>query len=308
MLVFVNSTILPFQALAQTSLVAQNTAPIPFPRPNRNNLQTTTTPTPATIVNTNINKEQSLTLNARISQDGSILSRGVVWRIFNAEPKKNGEMVLLNKSETSPAQFLLKSGDYIVHASYGYAQVSETINVSENTQKTIILNSGALRLNAAIVGDIPISSSEMKFDVSTAALSEEDRVIVARDVKPNSMINLNAGNYNVISKFGNINARVSADLKVEPGQITDATLYHRAGRVSFKLVSEAGGRAIPDVDWEIKTVEGKTIFTSMSAFPSTILSEGDYSIIAKRGQNIYNRDFSVQPGPAREIEVSISVY
>jgi hypothetical protein len=38
--------------------------------------------------------------------------------------------------------------------------------------------------------------------------------------------------------------RHAPDLRVEPGQLTDATLYHRAAQMSFKLVSEAGGEAI----------------------------------------------------------------
>ena len=53
----------------------------------------------------------------------------------------------------------------------------------------------------------------------------------------------------VISYFGAVNATVRADLRVEPGKLTEATLYHKAAQISFRLVSEAGGEAIADVDW-----------------------------------------------------------
>jgi hypothetical protein len=102
---------------------------------------------------------------------------------------------------------------------------------------------------------------------------------------------------------------VRADLRVEPGQLTDATLYHRAAQVSFKLVSEAGGEAIADIDWTVKTADGaSTVFTNTGAFPSTVLQEGDYLVFAKRGETVFNREFEVQPGQPREIEVLTTVY
>ena len=88
-----------------------------------------------------------------------------------------------------------------------------------------------------------------------------------------------------------------ADLRVEPGQLTDATLYHRAAQISFKLVSEPGGEAIADIEWTVKTAAGETVFTDLGAFPATVLAEGDYLVLAKRGEDVFNREFQVQPGP-----------
>ncbi len=153
--------------------IAQTIAPVPYPPINRSintneQISIPTTPPPSTTqTNSTISdKEQPLTLIARISETGSVINDGVTWRIFEAEPAENGEMILLEKSENSIASFSLLSGDYIIHASYGRAQASETINVGEGgTKKTLILNSGALRLNAAISGDLPIRYSMQKFDI-----------------------------------------------------------------------------------------------------------------------------------------------
>jgi hypothetical protein len=101
---------------------------------------------------------------------------------------------------------------------------------------------------------------------------------------------------------------VRADLKVEAGQLTDATLYHRASQVSFKLVSEAGGEAIADVDWTVKTADGTSVFTNTGAFPTTVLQEGDYTVFAKRNDKVYNRQFQVKPGQPQDIEVLTTVY
>jgi hypothetical protein len=132
--------------------------------------------------------------------------------------------------------------------------------------------------------------------------------MVAADLPPNEIVTLNAGTYHIVSRFGDINAVVRADLRVEPGELTDATLYHHASEVSFKLVSEEGGEAIADVEWTVKTGDGTTIFTDRGAFPSTVLGEGEYLILAKLGDQVYNREVQIQPGSPREIEVLSSIY
>lgn len=253
-------------------------------------------------------KKQRVTLTAQITENGMNIPEGLVWRVFDTQVDNSGELALLEKSEKATADFELVPGQYVVHVAYGRAQASETIDVAEGgTNRSIVLDAGAMRLNAAITGDVSIPINQLRFDVFTAG-SEGDRTIVAQNLAANDIVTLNAGTYHVISYFGAINAVVRADLRVEPGQLTDATLYHRASQVTFKLVTEAGGEAIADVDWTVKTASGETVFTDIGAFPATVLSEGDYLVLAKRGEAVFNREFQVQPGPSREIEVLTAVY
>jgi len=170
-----------------------------------------------------------------------------------------------------------------------------------------VLEAGALRLNSAVTGDIPIDPTLLTFDIFTGG-DEASRTVVAEGLLANDIVTLNAGTYHIVSHFGTINAVVRADLRVEPGQLTDATLYHHASQVSFKLVSEAGGEAIADVDWTVKTSDGATIFTDLGAFPATVLAEGDYLVLAKQGEQVFNRAFDIKAGPAREIEVLTSAF
>ena len=164
-----------------------------------------------------------------------------------------------------------------------------------------------MRLNAAVTGDVSIPINLLRFDIFTAG-NEADRTLVAQNLSANDIVTLNAGTYHVVSYFGDINAVVRADLRVEPGQMTEATLYHRSAQVTFKLVTETGGEAIADVEWTVKTADGATVYSNIGAFPATVLAEGDYLVLAKRGDTVYNREFEVQPGPGREIEVLTTVY
>lgn len=252
---------------------------------------------------------QPVTLSAKISEEGAIIPNGLVWRVFDTKTDSTGQLALLAKSEESVAVFNLVPGDYVLHVAYGRSQATDTIRVEPGTNsKILVLNSGALRLNAAISGDVPILATNLTFEIRSSGEGAQDRVLVADKIRPGELVHLNAGVYHIISYFGTINAQVKADLRVEPGELTDATLYHRASEIRFKLVSEDRGEAIADVDWTVKNPADETIYSDFGAFPATILAEGSYTVIAKRGVNVYNRDFQVLAGPSRQIEVLTTVY
>lgn len=293
--------------------------PLPRPRPDPNNLPPAPAPAPAAeqapapgtaadAIAAVTNVPQSVTLTARITQDGPSIPEGVVWRVFDSVPDAQGNMTLVAKSEDATARLDLPPGQYVVHAAYGRAQLSESLSVVPGSnEKVVDLEAGALRLNSAVTGDIPIEPTQLRFDIYTAG-EESNRVLIAENLPPNDIVTLNAGTYHIISRFGTVNAVVRADLRVEAGELTDATLYQRASEVSFRLVSEEGGEAIADVEWTVKTPEGETVFSDRGAFPSTVLAEGDYLIFAKQGEQVYNREVQVVSGGSREIEVLTSVY
>lgn len=252
---------------------------------------------------------QPVHLSAKVTEDGATIPEGVTWRVFDTRTDASGELALVAKSDDADARLELPPGEYVVHVAYGRAQASATLNVATgDNEKAIVLDAGALRLNAAVTGDIAIPTNLLHFDVFTSGPNEADRVPVAEDVNANDIMTLNAGTYHVVSYFGDVNAVVRADLRVEPGQLTEATLYHRASQITFKLVSETGGEAIADVEWTVRDTSGKVLYSDISAFPATVLGEGEYTVLAKRGENVFNRAFEVAPGQAKEIEVRTDVY
>ena len=293
---------------------ASEMPPLPRPRPDPDTLPPAVpaqVETPAPVQSTEATEAiaavasapQPVSLSARITQEGAPIPDGLVWRIFDTRPDASGELALVAKSDEGNAKVELAPGEYVVHVAYGRAQTSETMSVVPGpNEKTFVLEAGALRLNSAVTGDIPIDPTLLTFDIFTGG-DEASRTVVAEGLLANDIVTLNAGTYHIVSHFGTINAVVRADLRVEPGQLTDATLYHHASQVSFKLVSEAGGEAIADVDWTVKTSDGATIFTDLGAFPATVLAEGDYLVLAKQGEQVFNRAFDIKAGPAREIEV-----
>jgi hypothetical protein len=305
---------LPFAPFAPSAIAqeAGELPPLPRPRPDRDSLPAVAAPaaaTPATEAITALTSApQPVALSARITPESAPIPDGLVWRIFDTRPDASGELALVAKSDLGAPTVELPPGDYVVHIAYGRAQASEPLAVVPGSnEKSFVLQAGALRLNSAVSGDVAIPVGLLKFDIFTSG-EGNGRSLIAEGLSPNEIVTLNAGTYHIVSYFGAVNAVVRADLRVEPGQLTDATLYHHAAQISFKLVSEAGGEAIADVEWTVKTGDGATVFSELGAFPSTVLSEGDYLVLAKQGAQVFNREFQVQPGAPSEVEVLTTVY
>lgn len=287
--------------------------PLPRPRPDREAQPAAPVPsvqasTATDAISAIANTPQPVRLSALITDEGQPIPDGLTWSVFNASPGETGEMVLIAETDAGITNLELPPGEYRLHVAYGHAQASDTMRVEAGmNEKVLVLHAGALRLNSAVTGDIPISPAQVTFDIYSAG-AESSQALVAEDVPPNQIVTLNADIYQIVSRFGTINAEVRASLRVEPGQLTDATLYHHASEVSFKLVSETGGEAIADVEWTVQTSDGKTVFTDRGAFPSAVFAEGEYLVFAKVGDRVYNREIQVQPGSAREIEVLSTIY
>ena len=123
---------------------------------------------------------------------------------------------------------------------------------------------------------------------------------------PGLVLRLSAGTYHVISRYGAINAVVRADIEVEAGKLTEAVMRHAGAEATLKLVSEEGGEALANTSWTVITEAGATVHESVGAFPSLILAEGNYTAVADHQGKIYSRDFTIEPGVNRDIEVRLS--
>ena len=244
-------------------------------------------------------------LAARLSETGQALDSGVVWRVFNETGNATQPLQLVQTSTGGQAEFRLPAGEYVVHAAYGHSGQSRRMFIGGDIKtETIILNAGGLRLSAAIAEDLPLATDVVTFDI---ARRDEDsggvRETVASNAKQGAIYRLNAGTYQVTSRYGDVNAVVRAEITVQPGQLTDATIYHRAAEITLKLVNDSGGEALANTAWSILTPGGDVVFEEVGAFPSVILGEGVYTIVAKHEIGMFSRQFSVIAGHSRDVEV-----
>lgn len=246
-------------------------------------------------------------LEARLTGDGEPVQEGLVWRIFSPAPGDDGKLPLLASAEGGSAGFQLMPGDYYVNVAFGRAGATKKLTVPSSgapEKQVLVLDAGGMVLNGVAGSDLRIPPDKMSFSIySSDVLDDGERGLVVADVRPNTIVRLNAGTYHIVSEYGNVNASVRANIQVEAGKLTEATIQHRAAQVALKLVSEDGGEAIADTAWSVLTAAGDTVSESVSAFPTLILAEGEYIAVARNKEKIYQRTFTVEAG--RNIDVEL---
>ncbi|WP_027145021.1 hypothetical protein [Mesorhizobium sp. WSM3626] len=246
----------------------------------------------------------AITLSAQLTNKGTDITRGLVWRVFKPEAV-NGKLPMVASAHGGSAVFQLEPGSYLVHASYGRAGATKRITVGKEAKReSLVLDAGGLKLDAVLSGGVRIPPKKLRFSIyEGTADANGDRALVIPDVEPNSVVRLNAGIYHVVSTYGAVNAVIRSDIRVEAGKLTEATVEHHAAEITMKLVREAGGEAIADTSWSLLNESGDPIKETVGAFASMVLAEGDYTIIAKNRDRIYQKDFTVVGGQNQEIEV-----
>ncbi len=244
-------------------------------------------------------------LIALLTADGQRIDQGLVWRIYESSGgPKDASKLLTTKREPSPTVGL-KPGNYIINAAFGRADLTRAITVAPGApmSEKFVLNAGGLRVKVLVDGETPAANT-VSYDVYTGERDQLDnRTKVLSHAKPNIIVRLNAGIYHIVSTYGDANAQVEADVTVEAGKLTEATVSHSAARVTFKLVTRLGGDALPDTQWTIQTPQGKVVKHSVGALPTHILAPGTYTIIAKTGTRAFKRDFTLSGGETAQVEV-----
>ncbi|WP_160170942.1 vWA domain-containing protein [Lutibaculum baratangense] len=251
-----------------------------------------------------VRKRLPLRLTAHLTADGPAVPGGVIWRVFNARPMPDGSFPELERSEVPEPVFFLPEGDYIVHAAYGRAFTARQVELHETARdEAVVLEAGGLRVKA-----VSTDGGALANGISLAIYSSEldeygQRKQILANAPLDRTIRLNPGTYHIVSRYGDANAIVRADVRVRPGQLTEAAVTHKAAAVTLKLVNEPGGEALANTAWSILSPGGDVVKESFGAFPEHVLAAGTYAVVARHEGRIFNSEFTVEPDRRREVEV-----
>jgi hypothetical protein len=246
----------------------------------------------------------SLSLAARFGgRDTPQITTGLVWRVFPAQPDTLGMFRLVKEDRGPNPVIALPQGDYVVHVSFGTATAARAVHLKEATREIFELPAGGIKLEGR-VGDVAIRGNQVTFDIYRGSQFEPgDRAPLAQGVTSGNVVVVPEGAYYIVSNYGDTNAVVRSDIRVQTGKLTDVTVNHHAAVIVLKLVNDAGGEARANTSWSILTLGGDVIKESTGAFPRMILAEGDYRAIARSDGKTYERNFKVTSGVDGEIEV-----
>ncbi len=264
-------------------------------------------------------------LSALLGLASAPLQAGLHWRIFNERAEADGSHAMVAESSAAQPSLAAPPGEYVVHLAFGLASATKRITVGDDEHsERLTLNAGALRI-VGTRGDAPIDASRLSLAIYVPERNNPEAKLVYSKAKAGDLLGLPEGAYHIVSTYldsvgvGSLsagkagggapsnavatNSIVSADIKVPSGKVLEVTLRHRYATLTLKLVSAAGAEALANTNFTILTPGGDLIRELIGAFPSLVLAEGEYVVIARHDSKTYQSTFQVQSGLDRDVEV-----
>lgn len=246
--------------------------------------------------------QAALALSAQFSSDRKPIRSGLVWRVLVETADGTPPRIVARSNDAEPV-FQLEPGVYLLHAAYGFASGTKRVTLGpQGLSDRISISAGALSL-AGSIGETPIPPAQLTFSIFVPLQGNSEGRLVVNNAKAGELIRLPEGTYHIVSTYGDSNAIQRSDVRVEAGKVTQATLHHRAAMVTLKLVAGPGGEAFAGTAFSVLTPGGDVIREAIGAFPQVILAEGDYVLIARQEGQVFSREFKVEAGRDRDIEV-----
>jgi hypothetical protein len=244
----------------------------------------------------------ALAMSARFGRDLPAINGGLHWRVYRTD--QNGMPRVVKEDKGATPTFVLPPGAYVVNVGFGLASATKVLQVRNETVREVFeIPAGGLRIEGR-VGDAKIPPGQISFDLYKGSQFEPgDKRPIATAIMTDDLVLVPEGTYHIVSNYGDANATVRSDIRVQAGKLTDTTVNHRAAIITLKLVNERGGEARANTQWSVLTPGGDVIKESIGAFPRVILAEGEYRAIARNDNRTYEGEFRVVNGVDREVEI-----
>ena len=248
----------------------------------------------------------ALMVSARFGRDPPNITGGLHWRIYPDKPDARRRLPRCCKEERAAAPiFVLPPGGYVVHVEFrARDRGQEACSCAPKPCARRSRSRPAARASRAASATAGSRRARSRSTSSAAASSKAaSKRPIASNVAASDVVLLPEGTYHVVSNYGDSNATVRSDIRVQAGKLTDVVVNHRAAVITLKLVERErrrGARQYPVVgaDPRRRRREGG----------DRRISQGDTGgrrIFGRRPNEgkIFNGKFKVEPGVDREIEV-----
>ncbi|MBU2581161.1 MAG: hypothetical protein KJ622_05555 [Alphaproteobacteria bacterium] len=244
-------------------------------------------------------------LSARLTEDGRVLNRDLVWRIYSAPQAAEATPTLVETRDQPSPRIQLEPGNYFINVAFGRSHITRRVDVGAGpmSEESFILNAGGLRLTA-YAGEQEVPQKTVTFEVFEAETDQTgQRRLIISNARPGTIVRLNAGIYYIRSTYGEANAQVESEVSVEAGKLTEIAMAHAAAKVTLALVTRSGGEALPATQWEIATPDGDVVDRSVGALPTHVVAPGTYRVTATNGGKVFARDVSLEDNQTVRVEI-----
>ncbi len=278
--------------------------------------------------------QATVNLSAVLNGGGAPLTGGLRWRVFGAKADLDGSHPLIVELGLAQPTLTIPPGDYVLHVAFGLASAAKRMTLgAEVRSERLTLSAGALRIEGTLA-DAPIDPSKLSLAIYVPQNRNPLGKLVYAKAKAGDIIGLPEGSYHIVSTYLDTvgarsgasatsisgksaaaappaaipsNSMANADIKVISGKRTDVTIRHRCATLTLKLVNKPAGEALANTTFTVLTPGGDVIRELVGAFPSLVLAEGEYVVIARHDSKVFQSTFQVQTGMDRDVEVVAQV-
>jgi hypothetical protein len=267
----------------------------------------------------------TLRLSASLGPAGAPLQAGLRWRLFASRVDADGTHPLVVESALAQPSLTVAPGDYVVHVAFGLASATKIVALGAGVQsESLTLAAGALRIRG-VLGDKPIDPALLSLSIFVPERNNPEANLVYAKARAGDVIGVPEGSYHISSTYldtvgvgalgvgksgggapsapAPTNSVASGDVRVATGKIVDVTLRHRCAKLTIKLVSAPGADALANTTFTVLTPGGDIVRELIGAFPSLVLAEGEYVVVARHDAKTFQATFQVQSGMDRDVEV-----
>jgi hypothetical protein len=249
---------------------------------------------------------QDVQLSAFLTDDGPPIDQGLVWNVFQDSDQDAVPAKHLRTVRDANPTMRLPPGRYLINVSFGRANLTRTLTVSPGASlnERFVLNAGGLRVSALLGDGAAAPDMAVSYDIYSGEADQlGNRQRVMTGARPGVIMRLNAGIYHVMSRYGDANAVVNADVTVEAGKLTEVAISHPGATVTLKLVTRAGGEAQSGAQWAILDADGEVVKETAGALPTHVLAAGSYVVTAQHSGRVFRHGFTVRAGEVAQVEV-----
>ncbi|MEO8652455.1 MAG: hypothetical protein ABI391_09135, partial [Hyphomicrobiaceae bacterium] len=233
---------------------------------------------------------QEVQLAAFLINDGPPIDQGLVWNLFQDSDKETVSAKHLRTLRDASPLLHLVPGRYLVNVSFGRANMTRALTIQPGAPQSerFVLNAGGLRVKALLGDGSAAPEMAVSYDIFSGDSDQlGNRRRIMSGARPGLIMRLNAGIFHIVSRYGDANAVVSADVTVEAGKLTEMAITHPGAIVTFRLVTRAGGEAQSGAQWTILDGQGEVIKETAGALPTHVLAAGSYVITARQSGRVF---------------------
>ena len=225
-------------------------------------------------------------LSAAASKHTQPIQKGLQWWLSPLAGGVGPSYRDIEYSTKAEPVWYLTPGKYSVTLQYGTVRLSKVITVKPGllNHHVITVGNGFLQLDAKTVLDGPILQQGLRWSINKSiGPGGEERINIVSTNKAQPKLELAAGKYQVVVRYGDILQKHSVE--IQPGITTKETVLFQASYLKLNAQASGDGKPLQlNLLWVVRKAKpnekGKQVIVAYRkmASPTFILSPGDYLV------------------------------